>query len=245
MPPLLGHPQIDVPGVMSAKQPLWYICPSVLHWLCLWPDTRKWTFLSWPPWKLKLARCASCLIAILCVTEWFRSGGHQYHSWALQGSFPLSLSLGPSVGLMSFNESDVTFCFLPLVVLLPWPLKGTMLLAKALSYWMMWLVQGQSCPSWTVPTATGGSMTAHTPKMWESAVPRRATQSWMAAWVTHLAPCPGRWGSVTCWSVPLDALTDVGFFPVLFQSEGCFLRTPGNEPWLSWGRATELWFHQT
>lgn len=96
------------------------------------------------------------------------------------------------------------------MVLLPWPLKGTMLLAKALSYWTMWLVWGQSCPSWTVPTATGGSMTAHTLRMWESAVPWKATQSWMAAWVTRLASCPGRWGSVTWWPVPWEALADVG-----------------------------------
>lgn len=45
--------------------------------------------------------------------------------------FPLGLNLGPSVGLASCNESDVVFCFFPLVVLLPWPLKGTTLLAKA------------------------------------------------------------------------------------------------------------------
>lgn len=128
----------------------------------------------------------------------------------------MGLSLGSSVRFMSFNGSDM-FSFLPLVDLLPWPLKGTMLLAKALSYWMMWFVWGQSCPSWTVPTATGGSMTAHTPRMWESAVPQRATQSWMAVWVTFLASCLGQWGSVTCWSVPLEALSDVGVFPVLFQ----------------------------
>lgn len=133
------------------------------------------------------------------------------------------------------------FCFLPLVVLLPWPLKGTMLLAKASFYWMMWLVWGQSCPSWTVPTATGGSMTAHTLRMWESAAPPRATQSWMAAWVTHLASCPGQWGSVTCWSVPLDTVADVGVFSVLSQWGGCFLRrTLRKETWLSWGSTRRM-----
>lgn len=73
------------------------------------------------------------------------------------------------------------------MVLLSWPLKGIMLLAKASSYWMMWHVWGQSCPSWTVPTATGGSMTAPMLRIWESAVPQKATRSWMAVWVTHLA----------------------------------------------------------
>lgn len=73
------------------------------------------------------------------------------------------------------------------MVLLPWPLKETTVLAKASSYWMMWHVQGQSCLSWIVPTATGGSMTAPMLRIWESAVPQKATQSWMAAWVTHLA----------------------------------------------------------
>lgn len=87
------------------------------------------------------------------------------------------------------------FCFLFLVVLLLWPLKGTMLLAKAWFYWMMWLVREQSCPSWTVATATGVSMTAHMLRMWESGVHPRATQSWMAAWVTCLASHPGQWGS--------------------------------------------------
>lgn len=109
MPPLLAPPQTDRPGVTSAKQPLRYSWPSVL--LCLWPVTRKWTGLSSPSWKLKLMRYASSLFAILWVTEWFRSGSHWYHSWALQGNFPfcLSLCLIPSVRLMSFNESDVMF----------------------------------------------------------------------------------------------------------------------------------------
>jgi len=75
------------------------------------------------------------------------------------------------------------FCFFPLVVLLPWPLKRTMLLAKALSCWMMWLVWAQSSPSWTVPIAIGGSTTAHTLRTWEFTVLQRATQS-LAAWVT-------------------------------------------------------------
>lgn len=128
------------------------------------------------------------------------------------------------------------------MVLLPWPLKETMLLAKASFYWMMWHVWGQSCFSWTVPTATGGSMTAPMLRIWESAVPQKATWSWMAPWVTHLALAL-KWGSFTFCSVPLEALANVGVFPVLFQQGVYFLRR--NEPWPNWGRAMNLWLHQT
>lgn len=94
-----------------------------------------------------------------------------------------------------------------------------MLLAKASFYWMMWHVWAQSCLSWTVPTATGGSMTAPMLRIWESAVPQKATWSWIAPWVTHLALAL-KWGSSTFWSVPLEALADVGIFLCSFN-KGC------------------------
>lgn len=183
MPPLPAPPQIDVPA-MTAKQPLLALCAfervfdqTLENWL-VWgglPENWSWQDIRvlgcHPVWSL------SCL------------GQKATGTIVKQGSFSLDLSLGPSVAfrVSMLIFSMTIFCFLPLVVLLPWPLKESMVLAKASSYWMMWHVWGQSWLSWTVPTANGGSMTAPMLRIWESAVPQKATRSWMAAWVTHLA----------------------------------------------------------
>ncbi|XP_073208968.1 neurotrypsin-like isoform X3 [Lepidochelys kempii] len=77
----------------------------------------------------------------------------------------------------------------PFTVALPaWHLRGSTHLAKALSFWTTWLVQAQSSLSWTVHTATGGSMTARMPRMWGSDAPLKPTRSLKALLLSVQVP---------------------------------------------------------
>ncbi|XP_073208969.1 neurotrypsin-like isoform X4 [Lepidochelys kempii] len=74
------------------------------------------------------------------------------------------------------------------VALPAWHLRGSTHLAKALSFWTTWLVQAQSSLSWTVHTATGGSMTARMPRMWGSDAPLKPTRSLKALLLSVQVP---------------------------------------------------------
>lgn len=106
--------------------------------------------------------------------------------WVLEETgLQLDLGVGSACRVLGSGVFDVLFHFLLLVALPAWHLRGSTHLAKALSFWTTWLVQAQSSLSWTVHTATGGSMTAHMPRMWGSDAPLKPTRSLKAL----LVPC--------------------------------------------------------